>query len=269
MNGKNTEEYLNLDARGTIIKIPYDTAKKSPVLKAYIDNGNKEAYYLNYSAKVVNKLVDYLLDNNEFNENIKKICDELCIDLSNDFNKYKQETLCIRDFTINNDNLCIYKNTYLIDMVKYKHIFKNNDIDRYIYLFYLSERKEKSYTFRIKTTEYNLYSIRISSGNTSKDVSMSESNNFKIAYGIAFSIHSYYNGIHIIKTENLGLKYCSLFLDKSPQLLEKYNLNIYSCDDHFYTYEYLESYDDKTIDKDCIWNIGGINYYVTKYDHKK
>jgi len=264
MNGKNTEEYLNLDARGTLIKIPVDAAKKSPVLKAYVDNGNKEAFYLNYSADTVNKFVDYILDNNEFNENIIKICDELCVDILINSNIYKPESLGIGDFTMDEEELREYKMTYFHDMVKYKHIFKTKNIDSYIYSLYITERNghEKFHIFRINKKG-------LSDDYTNHDISISDSNNFKIAYGIAFSMHSYYNGLHIVKTENLGLKFCSLFSYKKPNILGQYHINMYSADDHFYTYEYLESYDDKTIDKDCIWNIGGINYYVTKYDKKK
>ena len=55
--------FLLLDARGTIIKIPYELAKKSPILNNYIENewkDNNEPYYLNYSEESVHTFLDYL-----------------------------------------------------------------------------------------------------------------------------------------------------------------------------------------------------------------
>ena len=55
--------FLLLDARGTIIKIPQELAKKSPILNNYIENewkDNNEPYYLNYSKETVHTFLDYL-----------------------------------------------------------------------------------------------------------------------------------------------------------------------------------------------------------------
>ena len=76
-------EYIFLDARGIIIKVPYDLAKKSLVLEDYVSQckDKKKPYYLNYSSDVVHELIDYLSGKTIKNEyNIDKLIDELALE---------------------------------------------------------------------------------------------------------------------------------------------------------------------------------------------
>jgi len=84
LNGESDIQYITLDARGVMIKITHEIAKKIPVLKAYIEYGNEKPYYLNYSAETVHNLIDYMSGRMVYMEKIKYICGELCIDLTGD-----------------------------------------------------------------------------------------------------------------------------------------------------------------------------------------
>lgn len=59
---KLDRRYITLNARGTLIDVPYEIAKKSPVLLAYIERWNtkNEPYVINYSADIVHKMLDRL-----------------------------------------------------------------------------------------------------------------------------------------------------------------------------------------------------------------
>ena len=77
-----TTNFLLLDARGTIIKIPYELAKKSPILNNYMENewnDNNEPYYLNYSKESVHTFLDYLSGENITDYKCYRIYNELML----------------------------------------------------------------------------------------------------------------------------------------------------------------------------------------------
>jgi len=233
MDGENTEEYLTLDARGTLIKIPYDTAKKSPVLKAYIHNGNKKPYYLNYSAKIVNNLIDYLEYDDMYSKKICRICDELCVDIVNNIDVMTSRQLA-----------------YILPATKIG--------------LYLETIKKYNYCFG-----QDVYDILKNIENKYVDVL----NNccFKIYLAMQISCISFYRGIHVLKTDGLQILLKSILLkgiySNIDYEFDDIKLNITTHSEYFYVYEYTKI-DKKNIDNN-IWNIGGINFYVTKYDRKK
>lgn len=57
----NFQEYAILNARGTLIQIPVDVAKISPVLEKWVTGDWKDSrssYFLNYSSEVVHSFLD-------------------------------------------------------------------------------------------------------------------------------------------------------------------------------------------------------------------
>jgi len=50
-------QYITLDARGTLIKVPSSIINKSKVLSK---SENLKSYYLNYSGDIVHKMIDFL-----------------------------------------------------------------------------------------------------------------------------------------------------------------------------------------------------------------
>lgn len=62
-NDIKTEAYFYLDARGTVIKVPTELARYSPVITSWIDSwrkNSKEAFYIDYSPNDVHRLLDKL-----------------------------------------------------------------------------------------------------------------------------------------------------------------------------------------------------------------
>lgn len=114
-------ETIKLSARGTIIEVPKDVIKKSPVITAFLDGNwsdSSSAYYLNYSAETVHLIIDFLSDNyNYFGEidfdKIKKISDELIIE-----NKISKIHIA---------------NSIALNKQEYNKIHIENKLDRYCY----------------------------------------------------------------------------------------------------------------------------------------
>ena len=80
----NSDKYIYLNARGTIIQAKMEIAEKSPVLKNLINGqwmDTKEPYYLDYEASVVHALLDYLAGRKINSEKLEYITDELLIEL--------------------------------------------------------------------------------------------------------------------------------------------------------------------------------------------
>src|SRR5579872_3051110 len=80
-------EFMQLNARGVIITIPFDIALQSGVLTTFINGpwkDNKEPFYLNYSSKTVHLLLDAL--------NGEKIKDYTPIEKLMNFLSIKMET---------------------------------------------------------------------------------------------------------------------------------------------------------------------------------
>lgn len=70
-------DYFNLDARGTIIKIPKNIAFKSSVLKK-----SETSHYLNYSPDIVHQAMNYLSNMKvKMNEELEILFKELNIDI--------------------------------------------------------------------------------------------------------------------------------------------------------------------------------------------
>jgi hypothetical protein len=205
MNGENTEEYLTLDARGTFIKIPYDTAKKSPVLKAYINNENRKPYYLNYSAKIVNNLIDYLEYDDMYSKKIYRICDELCVNRLNSI-----DVMHIRHFaTVSTVKI----REYLEKMKQYNYSFNREVYD-------ILKRIENQYRGDICVDSLKDYC-------------------FKIYVAMKLSCISFYIGIHSLKTDGLQLllKSYNKNIYNEPDDIK---FNITTDSEYFYIYEYTK-----------------------------
>ncbi len=85
MEIEKEKNYLSLDARGTIIKVPQDIIFKSEVIKtSFNDRWKKtnEPYYLNYDPSVVHKMIDYL-SGREISDmvELKYIAEELLVNI--------------------------------------------------------------------------------------------------------------------------------------------------------------------------------------------
>ena len=81
-------DFILLDARGTIIKIPIDSPliKFSEVLKVWLSTpmkkDNEISYYLDYNPQIIHELLDYLNgDDINIENKLNKIIDELLIDI--------------------------------------------------------------------------------------------------------------------------------------------------------------------------------------------
>jgi hypothetical protein len=80
-NTKNGIVLLNLKVEEQIIQIPDFIAIKSPVLSNYMNEGNTEAFCLNYTPEIVHMFLDFLSNTAMFDPKIKKICGELGVDI--------------------------------------------------------------------------------------------------------------------------------------------------------------------------------------------
>jgi len=80
-NTKNGIVLLNLKVGKEIIQIPDFIAIKSPVLSNYMNEGNTEAFCLNYTPKIVHMFLDFLSNISVFDPKIKNICEELGVDI--------------------------------------------------------------------------------------------------------------------------------------------------------------------------------------------
>jgi hypothetical protein len=78
------DNYLNLDARGTIIKIPRSIIEnKSQVISRWIANweSDKDAFYINRDPNIVHNLVNYVSGYKyEITDSLYELCDELMIE---------------------------------------------------------------------------------------------------------------------------------------------------------------------------------------------
>jgi hypothetical protein len=109
-------EYININARGIVIRAPINIMEKSPIMKEWIDSWrttNKTTeYYINRQSKDIHNLIDYLSGFcYERSMRLSEILDELGLNPVN----CKEEIKEIMDKIINTKENHLYMADYKID----------------------------------------------------------------------------------------------------------------------------------------------------------
>lgn len=129
-------ELIRINARGTIIDIPKDIAFKSEYIKTnyafeseYIKANYDEHLYLNFSADVVHKLIDYLTYNDiKYIDELQTISDFLLIEIpQNASNRYELSEIQ-KKIIITKYNLMIRSDKYKYCYDMFENFFKGEII---------------------------------------------------------------------------------------------------------------------------------------------